>query len=94
MNAMLDPRIVAASVSRLRFRETTTRDGGVAPMTPASHGGRVKPTIWASRKHAYEAAIVRADAWVGNAPDRQFRTRVTAAAISLPQRLLSPDLRP
>jgi hypothetical protein len=66
INAMLDPRIVAASVSRLRFCETTTRDGGVAPMTPASHGGRMKPTIWASRKHAYEAVIVRADACIGN----------------------------
>src|SRR4030081_2483100 len=45
MNAMLDPRIVAASVRRLRFSDRPEGKTGVAPMIPASQGGRVKPTI-------------------------------------------------
>src|SRR3954452_8495138 len=54
INAMLDPRIVATSVRRLRFSDRLAGKAGVARMTPASQGGRVKPTIWASKKRAYD----------------------------------------
>src|ERR1700731_1987393 len=50
INAMLDPRIVAARVRGLYFCDNATGKVGVARMTPVSHGGRVKPTIWASKK--------------------------------------------
>src|SRR6202045_3383091 len=49
INAMLDPRMVAASVRRLRFSDRAAGKAGVARMIPASQGGRVKPTMSASR---------------------------------------------
>jgi hypothetical protein len=48
INAMLDPRIVAASVICLRRRDNAAGAAGVARMIPASQGGRVKPIIGAS----------------------------------------------
>jgi hypothetical protein len=45
INAMLDARIVAASVSRLRRCDSETGNADVARMTPASQGGRVTPSI-------------------------------------------------
>jgi hypothetical protein len=45
MKAMLEPRIVAASVRRLRRSESETGNAGVARITPASEGGRVTPSI-------------------------------------------------
>jgi hypothetical protein len=49
---MLDPRIVAASVRRLRFCDSAAGKAGVALMTPTSQGGGVKPTIWASKQRS------------------------------------------
>src|SRR5215475_12379054 len=48
--AMLDPTTVATSVSHLRFCDRTASKAGVVSMTPASHGGRVNPTIGYSRR--------------------------------------------
>src|ERR1700736_6094182 len=48
INAMLDPRIVAASVRRLRCWDRPEGNTGIARMMPASQGGRVKPTIGTS----------------------------------------------
>src|SRR5258708_5402425 len=45
MKAMLDPRIVAASVRRLRRCDSAAGNAGVARMTPASPGGRVTPNM-------------------------------------------------
>ena len=54
---MLDPRIVAASVRRLRFGDSAAGKAGVARMMPASQGGRVKPTIWASTERTYDTSV-------------------------------------
>jgi hypothetical protein len=47
---MLDPTMVAASVSRLRLCDRAASKQIVAWMTPASQGGRVNPTIPCPRK--------------------------------------------
>ena len=52
-SAMLDPMMVATSVSRLRLCDRAASNAGVASMTPASQGGRVNPTIGCSRKDGY-----------------------------------------
>src|ERR1700732_4347115 len=52
IKAVLDPSIVAASVRRLRRSDSAAGNTGVAPITPASQGGGVKPTIGASKKRA------------------------------------------
>ena len=43
--AMLDPTMVATSVSRLLLCERAASNGGIHSMTPASQGGRTNPTI-------------------------------------------------
>ncbi|WFU45567.1 hypothetical protein QA640_47070 (plasmid) [Bradyrhizobium sp. CB82] len=45
MNAMLDPRIVAASVRCLRRCDSPVGKVGVERMTPAWHGGLVAPSM-------------------------------------------------
>ena len=57
MNAMLDPRIVAANVRRLRFCDSAAGKAGVARMTPASQGGRMKPTMSASKQRTYNTRV-------------------------------------
>jgi hypothetical protein len=47
--AMLDPTMVATSVSHFRLCDRAASNAGVAPMTPASQGGRGNPTIGCSR---------------------------------------------
>jgi len=54
---MLDPMMVATSVSRLRLRESAESKAGVASMTPASQGGRMNPTIGCSRMTGGNAAL-------------------------------------
>src|SRR5882724_2753556 len=50
INAMLDPRMVAASVRRLRLCDNVAGNTGVAWIMPASPGDRVKPTMGASER--------------------------------------------
>jgi hypothetical protein len=48
--AMLDPTMVATSVSHFPLCDKAASKVGVASMTPASHGGRMNPTIGCSRR--------------------------------------------
>jgi hypothetical protein len=48
--AMPDPTTVATSVSHLRLCDRAASKVGVAAISPASHGGRVNPTIYCSRR--------------------------------------------
>src|SRR5262249_4815658 len=47
--AMLDPTMVAPSVSHLRLCDRAASKAGVASMTPASQGDRINPTIGCSK---------------------------------------------
>jgi hypothetical protein len=50
MNAMLDPMMVAANVSRLRLGGRAASKAGDAWITAASQGGRENPIIGYSRR--------------------------------------------
>jgi hypothetical protein len=52
---MLDPHMVAANVSRLRLCDSDASKTGIARITPASQGGRMKPTIGCSTTAAIAA---------------------------------------
>ena len=83
MKAILDPRIVAASVRRLRRSDSAAGYAGVAPITPASHGGGVKPTIGASKKRAL-AKPLSCGSWVRLAMGRFSCARKLPFSATIP----------
>src|ERR1700730_9597329 len=95
MKAMLDPRIVAASVRRLRLGDSAAAKAGVAWMTPASQGGRVNPIMWALE----DAWLRRRDLADCASPWQRVRPQFGPAmrrprSISLPRPWPSPVLLP
>jgi len=63
---MLDPTMVATSVSHFPLCDKAASKVGVASMTPASQGGRMNPTIGCSRRRRSSPDRVTLAHTVGN----------------------------